>query len=132
MKDFWEDLWENFVKPYLLVLILIGWICWLLVYSYLILVGELQWFDFMGLILIFFDVLITFFYQKSRLARLLRPIANSQGFFWILCCVITFSNLMHLEAVWSLYCYVLKKRGVVLALAFLIEGIHKYFTIPKS
>lgn len=132
MKDFWEDLWENFVKPYLLVLILICGICWLLVYAYLVLAGELQWFDFIGLILIFSDVLITFFYQKSRHARHLSPIANSQGFFWILCCVITFSNLMHLETAWTLYCYILKTRGVVFALAFLIGGIHKYFTIPKS
>lgn len=42
MKDFFEDLWRNFIKPFFFVLIVIAIIYWIIVYSYLLYYGRLK------------------------------------------------------------------------------------------
>ncbi len=132
MKDFLEDLWRNFIKPFFFVLIVIAIICWVMVYSYLLYYGRLKWFDIFGFLFIASEAIIAFFYERSKLIRRLEPIVFSDRFFEVTLYVVTFSNLMHLDAAWPLFCYILRTRGVVLVLAFLGFGIYNYFTIPKD
>lgn len=132
MKDFWVDLWENFVKPYFFVLIMIGIICWLYVYPCLFYIGQLRWYDIMGVIFISSEALAAIFHNKSKLVRHLEPFIFSDRCFEITFCVVTFSNLMHIEAAWPIFCLLLKTRGIYVALVFLGIGIYNYFTIPKS
>lgn len=47
-------------------------------------------------------------------------------------CVVTFSNLMHIETACPIFCFLLKTWGIYVALVFLGIGIYNYFTIPKN
>lgn len=132
MKDFWEDLWGNFIRPYFIMLIIIGILCWIFVYTYLIYIGAFKWFDILGIIFISSEVLIAIFYKKSKLARNLEPLVFSDKFWVVIFCAVTFSNLMHIDAAWPIFCFLLKTKGVTVALAFLGFGIYNYFTIPKD
>lgn len=132
MKDFWEDLWENFIKPYFFVLLLIGIICWTCVYANLFCIGQLRWYDIMGGVFIFSEAVAAIFHNKSKLVRHLEPFIFSDRCFEITFCVVTFSNLMHIETAWPLFYFELRSRGIYAALVFLGIGIYNYFTIPKN
>ena len=132
MKDFWEYLWDNFIKPYLVVLIVICGICWLLTYPYLLDRGIFKWYDYIGTFMLTLDALVKLLYQRSKFMRALQPFMASDRFLETLFCIVTFSNLMHIKEAWIIYCTVLESKGILLAIYFFISGIYNYFTIPKN
>ncbi len=132
MKDFWEDLWENFIKPFFFVLILICGICWILTYPYLFGLGIFKWYDYVGGMMLVLDLLVNLVYQKNKTIRSLKSFTNSDGFFKTLICVITFSNLIHIKETLVIYYTVLTSKGLLLAIYFIIVGIYNYFKIPKN
>ena len=73
MKAFWKDLWENFIKPYLVVLIVICGICWLLTYPYLLCRGIFKWYDYIGTFMLALDALVKLLYKRSKFMRALQP-----------------------------------------------------------
>ena len=132
MKALWKDLWDNFIKPYLVVLIVICGICWLLTYPYLLCRGIFKWYDYIGTFMLALDALVKLLYKRSKFIRALQPFMASDRFLETLFCVVTLSNLIHIKEAWIIYCTVLKSKGILLAIYFFILGIYNYFTIPKD